>query len=169
MEYQLNLKILSNNQDVINYYKNFKLSNDSGVDLIIPDDAQVSIFNTYTIDHKVQCSMFKIDRTTGEKETCGYWLLPRSSISKTNIRMANSVGLIDSGYRGNIKAKVDMKPQYTITNHNIEVVNAKTSIQKYSRLFQIAAPDMTPISKINIVSTLDLTERGTGGFGSTGR
>ena len=29
-----------------------------------------------------------------------YYLYPRSSISKLNIRLANSVGIIDSGYRG---------------------------------------------------------------------
>ena len=34
----------------------------------------------------------------------GYYLYPRSSISKTPLILANSVGIIDSGYRGNIKA-----------------------------------------------------------------
>ncbi len=36
-----------------------------------------------------------------------YWMLPRSSISKTTMRLANSVGLIDAGYRGQIMAAVD--------------------------------------------------------------
>ena len=33
--------------------------------------------------------------------------MPRSSISKTPLRMSNSVGLIDGGYRGEIMASVD--------------------------------------------------------------
>jgi len=36
-----------------------------------------------------------------------YYLFPRSSISKTPLRLANSIGLIDGGYRGEIVAMVD--------------------------------------------------------------
>ena len=36
-----------------------------------------------------------------------YYLIPRSSISKTPLRMANSIGLIDGGYRGEIMAVCD--------------------------------------------------------------
>ena len=36
-----------------------------------------------------------------------YMLVPRSSISKTPLRMANSIGIIDAGYRGEIMAAVD--------------------------------------------------------------
>ena len=36
-----------------------------------------------------------------------FYVYPRSSISKTPLRMANSVGIIDSGYRGNLKFAVD--------------------------------------------------------------
>ena len=94
--------------------------------------------------------------------------LPRSSISKTNLRMANSVGLIDSGYRGNIMAKVDMKPRFGVEENRVVVADFKEEVKQYTRLFQIAAPDLTPISSINVVSTLSETERGAGGFGSTG-
>ena len=37
----------------------------------------------------------------------GYYLYPRSSIVKTGLRLANSVGIIDAGYRGEIIAVVD--------------------------------------------------------------
>jgi dUTPase len=36
-----------------------------------------------------------------------FWLMPRSSISKTPLRLANSMGLIDAGYRGPLLAMVD--------------------------------------------------------------
>ena len=39
---------------------------------------------------------------------CGYYLYPRSSTgSKTPLRLSNSIGVIDSGYRGNLIACFD--------------------------------------------------------------
>jgi dUTPase len=42
-------------------------------------------------------------------------------------------------------------------------------IEAGQRLFQIVAPDMGYIKEIKIVETLSQTERGEGGFGSSGR
>ena len=73
--------------------------------------------------------------------------------------MANSVGVIDSGYRGNIIGAFD--------NNSINY----TFIDQYSRLLQLCAPNLGPII-VKIVESLgelsDETERGSGGFGSTG-
>lgn len=168
MEYHLNIKVLSQDPKIIEYYQNMTVSEDSGIDLLVPLDGMVSLFNTYTIDHMIQTQMNKVDTKTGETKAVGYWLLPRSSISKTNLRMANSVGLIDSDYRGNIMAKVDMKPRFAVEANKVVVADFKEEVKQYTRLFQIASPDLTPISSINVVSTLSETERGAGGFGSTG-
>ena len=84
-----------------------------------------------------------------------YYLLPRSSISKTPLRMANSIGLIDGGYRGEIMAVCD---------------NIKTesyTVEKGQRLFQLVSADSSPI-KYELVEELEMTTRGIGGFGSTG-
>lgn len=83
-----------------------------------------------------------------------YWLLPRSSISKTPLRLANSVGLIDAGYRGPIMAACD----------------GNYSVNSNERLFQLASPDLLPWDEVRIVSEIPggPTLRGTGGFGSTG-
>ena len=83
-----------------------------------------------------------------------FWLLPRSSISKTGLRLANSVGLIDAGYRGTIKAACD----------GVDAVEANT------RLFQLAAPDLLPWDEVRVVAEIPggATLRGAGGFGSTG-
>lgn len=170
MKYHLNIKILSDDPMVVDYYMNYKLNSDSGVDLIIPEDAMVTPFHTHTIDHKVQCTMEEVfEDTLVEKRTVPYLLFPRSSISKTRLRMANSIGLIDRDYRGNIMAKVDMNPVLTPDNcGRLTITDTKQPITKYSRMFQIVAPNFEPISKINIVDSLDTTERGEGGFGSTG-
>jgi len=96
-------------------------------------------------------------------------LLPRSSIYKTRFRMANSIGLIDAGYRGEVQAKVDV----------LSYGRADTDAHPFetgsigSRLFQICQHNFLPWKRIVIVPSL--TElptasdtRGEGGFGSTG-
>jgi dUTP pyrophosphatase len=85
-----------------------------------------------------------------------FWLLPRSSISKTPLRMANSVGLIDAGYRGPLMAAVDFKADFPV--------------HVGDRHFQIVAADLIPWAAIHIVNEIPggATLRGEGGFGSTG-
>ena len=85
-----------------------------------------------------------------------YYLLPRSSISKTPLRMANSIGLIDGGYRGEIMAVCD------------NIKNDSYKIEKGQRLFQIVAFDNSPIY-YKLTDKLSDTTRGIGGFGSTGK
>jgi dUTP pyrophosphatase len=70
--------------------------------------------------------------------------------------MANSTGIIDKSYRGELKA-----PVWSMTgNSNVNVGD---------RLFQIVAPDMGWIRNIRLVDSLPETSRGVGGFGSTGK
>jgi len=87
-----------------------------------------------------------------------YWMLPRSSISKTPLRLANSVGLIDAGYRGTLLAMV-----YS--------TGADFAVAAGDRYFQIAGPELQPFERIEIVDEIPggATIRGAGGFGSTGR
>lgn len=92
-------------------------------------------------------------------------LVPRSSISKTIVRLANSIGLIDQGYRGEVQAKVD-----TITPDPL--VNARPN--KGDRLFQICRHDFLPWNDVILVDNENELppppdNRGSGGFGSTGR
>lgn len=83
-------------------------------------------------------------------------LFPRSSISKTPLRMANSVGVIDSGFTGEIKV-----PLYNTSD--VEIMD----IDKYERIAQLVIVPLADVS-LEIVDELDDTERGEGGFGSTG-
>lgn len=87
-------------------------------------------------------------------------IYPRSSMgSKTPLRLANSVGVIDSGYRGNLKACIDCYGSLDYT------------INEYDRLVQIVAFSGRPIF-VKIVDNLDdlgKTIRMDNGFGSTGK
>ena len=86
-----------------------------------------------------------------------YMLVPRSSISKTGLRMSNSIGIIDSGYDGKIMACVDN------FGHPHE-------IKQGERLFQIVAPNLAQLKVVVLEDDEDFenTTRGSGGFGSTG-
>jgi dUTPase len=112
------------------------------------------------INFSIVCSAHII--TNSKAFNTGYYMYPRSSLSKSKLRLANSVGIIDSGYRGNLIGMFDL-------------INMKANetyvIDKYDRLVQICAPGLFPIV-VEIVNTFEElgkeTERGTGGFGSTG-
>lgn len=126
----------------------------SGFDLFSPEDIETNL-NTIKLDTQVTCSM--ID---DNKQNCGFYLYPRSSISKTNLRLANSVGIIDSGYRGHLLAIFDIR-----RNDYVSI-----TIEKHSRLLQICCGDLQPFIVILVDDKILLgeTERGSGGFGSTG-
>jgi len=153
-KYQLNIKIVSKNPNVKEFYENFTThhNGDSGIDLIFNDAITVNPFEIGTLDFGIQCEMIDIK----ENIFVSYYLVPRSSLANTSFQLANSVGIIDAGYRGTIKAKVrnfysEMPVDFPIGSY-----------------FQITAPDLKPI-KVNIVENLSETTRNDGGFGSTNK
>ena len=124
---------------------------DAGLDLYCPGDMKILPGQTVKIDFKIQCEGLS---DNDDRNVC-YYLYPRSSISKTPLRLANSVGIIDSGYRGNLMAVVD-----NISKEHFQ-------IQRGQRLFQICGRYLEPIH-LTLVEELSDSERGNGGFGSTG-
>ena len=119
---------------------------DAGLDLYVLEDIQFEPGEPKAIKLGISCE---------SEDGKAYYLFPRSSISKTPLRMANSIGLIDGGYRGEIIAMCD--------NIKSDVYTA----EKGQRLFQLVATDSSPIH-FELVEELEMTTRGTGGFGSTG-
>jgi dUTP pyrophosphatase len=132
---------------------------DAGFNLLLRDVINCDSSKVNKIDFGVKCSG-KMICDNGKEYPSGYYMYPRSSTgSKTALRLANSVGIIDSGYRGNLMACFDV-----ITN-----TNSPSSFDSYTSLVQVCAPSLVPIV-IFIVDELDEdTERGDGGFGSTGK
>jgi len=132
-----------------NFYENHSHfhKGDSGLDLYILETQIFKPGETNKIKLGISC-----ESNTGES----YFLFPRSSISKTPLRMSNSIGLIDGGYRGEIMASCDNIKDY------------KYKVNKGDRLFQLVAADSSPISYV-LVESLSETTRGYGGFGSTGK
>ena len=86
-------------------------------------------------------------------------IFPRSSIRKTNLQLSNSVGVVDSGYRGEIQATFNKIQGVT------EGVRERYLIG--DRICQIMIVPH-PTIEFEEVEELNNTERGEGGFGSTG-
>ena len=120
---------------------------DAGLDLYVLEDIEFAPGETKLIKLGISCQ---------PENGVAYFLMPRSSISKTSLRMSNSVGLIDGGYRGEIMACCD------------NIKTEKYSVKKGERLFQLVAASCSDIH-YEIKENLDDSTRGDGGFGSTGK
>jgi len=141
------IKIKPFSDEVAQNYKNHGHFHhgDAGLDLFVIDDVIFKPGETRMIHFQISCE---------SEGNVPYFLIPRSSISKTPLRMSNSIGLIDGGYRGEIMASCD----------NIKPV--EYTVNKGKRLFQLVSIDGSPIEFV-MVDELESTSRGDGGFGST--
>jgi len=146
----LNIKILD--ESARRYYEKSEVGykGDAGFDLYFPEQHLVCAYETALIPLGISGEM------TDEYVPISYYVTPRSSIYKTPLRMANSIGVMDSGYRGEFKVPVDNNSDedYMITPGD--------------RLFQVIHPLLIPFTT-KIVENLSDSERGEGGFGSTGK
>lgn len=108
-------------------------------------------------------------------------IFPRSSIINTNLILANSVGVIDSGYTGNIKVcfrYISQPEDYKIIEGNsirgkkttgvLSSINPQRIYQKGDKIAQLLPCKTTDIA-ISYVNQLPETERNSRGFGSTGK
>lgn len=164
----LKIFIDSNDADLKNIYiesineRHVKMVNninhiDAGFDLFSPETKHLTLSSVHKLDYKISCSAKLIDRNSSVNT--GFYMYPRSSISKSNLRLANNVGIIDAGYRGHLMGMFD-----------VIYVN-ETNVNKFDRHLQICAPGLIPIIVEIVGSREELgeeTARGDGGFGSTG-
>lgn len=112
-------------------------------------------------------------------------IFPRSSNSKKDLQLCNSVGVIDSGYRGEVKLRYRRiinptpKRNFIVTdvefqeelNNNVPVPRIKADFACYDIGDKVGQIIIIPIPFIsfNEVQELSETVRGKGGFGSTGK
>lgn len=168
------LKMCIENDDLRNAYMprieshNKKLLEDpypdSGFDLLVPEDKHFTVpFESSMIDFQIKTEMLYYNGLSGKLPTSPFYLFPRSSMSKTPLILANHTGVIDSGYRGNIKGAFKWLKSDSDVSENYLV-------EKHTRLLQISHPSLCPIY-VELVDKDDLstTSRNEGGFGSTGK
>ena len=135
----------------------------------LEDGAQVP---TYAHDSDAAADMYAMEDTTISAHSIGTpvktgvhiqlpegwvaFILPRSSIgAKTPLRLSNSAGVIDSGYRGEVRALYD------------NIGNEPYQIHKGDRIAQMLVMPSYRF-KANVVDSLEDSDRGEAGFGSTG-
>ena len=135
----------------------------------LEDGAQVP---TYAHDSDAAADMYAMEDTTISAHSIGTpvktgvhiqlpegwvaFILPRSSIgAKTPLRLSNSAGVIDSGYRGEVRALYD------------NIGNEPYQIHKGDRIAQMLVMPSYRL-KAKVVDSLEDSDRGEAGFGSTG-
>jgi len=136
-------------------------------DAVIPDyakpgDAGLDLTAVNFVAEKLPSGRLIVSYDTGLSVEIpeGYvgLIFPRSSIFKKSLCLTNSVGVLDSGYRGEIKFKFEVTASSPVAGMGYELG------ERIGQLIVI------PYPKVNFeeVEELSTTERGDGGFGSTG-
>ena len=162
----------THNQKIMNDPQFF----DAGFDLFLPQNMNFYMpghieTRVNKVDFKVKCCakvcMLDNENPTNKSYFSGFYTHPRSSLSKTPLRLANSTGIIDAGYRGNLFGMFDCIWSAEASG----MINSDFSSAKFTRLLQICGPNLMPIF-VEIVDYAEAlgpnTSRGGGGIGSTG-
>jgi dUTP pyrophosphatase len=135
---------------------------DAGYDIVAIDDGVWSDDRTY-IQYRTGIA---IELPPGFHTE----LFPRSSVSKTDLVLANSIGLVDNGYRGEMLVRFKYVPRSAGSMYSQVVVREHVNpslFKKGDRIAQLVIR-RTEIAYVEEVADLSDTERGAGGFGSTG-
>ena len=173
---------------------------DSGFDLFTPCAAYADLLEAGTVGCKAGVMLtvcanlgVKIAMRKADGTPVGCYLYARSSCAKYPFRLGNNQGIIDSGYRGDVRAMFDVDWQLASfrsphTNSIPTVEECIRSSKEFEardmapdrslnlglsnllRLTQLCAPGLEPftVSRVESADMLGETERGSGGIGSTG-
>ena len=140
---QIKIKKLHNNAVIPQYAK----AGDAGMDLVA---TEVVDGYGFSVTYGTGLAMEIPEGYVG-------LVFPRSSIRKYDISLTNCVGVIDSGYRGEIQATFRKEAGIPSKRYEVGDKIAQMIILPY------------PAIEFMEVEELSNTERGTGGFGSTGK
>lgn len=120
-----------------------------GLDIIMPEDGQLK---------PGEKKMVPLGFSAAVPRGYAALILPRSGVgAKKGLELINTIGLIDSDYRGEWMAAMQLKP-------NQETLNWARG-ERLLQILVIPVANITP----ELVLDLDETDRGAGGFGSTGQ
>lgn len=143
---------------------NIKKLNESAV---IPEYAHVGDAGMDVIATSIDVTDDYIEYGTGLafEVPPGYCMLifPRSSNSKKDLLLANSVGILDETYRGELKLR--FKRSYSPNVYGLSVNKIYDIGDKIGQIMIVPYPKI----EFNEVEELSETDRGSGGFGSTGK
>lgn len=138
------------NSDIETTIPKYAKSGDAGLDLVATSMVETPMY----IEYGTNLAIALPEGYVG-------LIYPRSSLSNYHLTLANHVGVIDSGYRGEIKFRF----KKTMFNPP-----PQTQVQLYKvgdKIGQLIVMPY-PLVLLEEVTELEETERGTGGFGSSG-
>jgi dUTPase len=149
------------------FLKNGNIQRNSGVDIPLPKDTIFPPLSYIMVKLGIRARCFKL--YWNEKSDIPnaiikpYLIHPRSSMGKKSLILLNSSGLVDIGYTGELLALI-----YNLSKKEVIV-------RRGEALVQLVSPEMHPIEYALIANNtkdyekiFNKTERGEGGFGSTG-
>lgn len=133
---------------------------DSGYDLVAIDDGTVDAEGF--LQYKTGLSI---------APAYGYHteIFPRSSISKYDLVLANSIGLVDNGYRGELLVRFKPALRFNQDKTGTIFATLPVPLKKYKKGDKIAQLVVSQTVEATLVEVTELgqTARGTGGFGSS--
>lgn len=135
---------------------------DAGFDLVAIDDGVVD--SSGFIQYRTGLSIEPPEGVHTE-------IWPRSSISKYDLLMANSIGLIDNQFRGELMIRFKPALRFAQDSKNNSIyATLPVNLRKYKKGDKIAQLVISQTIKAEFVESENLSEtvRGSGGFGSTG-
>ena len=163
------LRIVVENDNLRNLYIPHVLAHNEAVANSTHPNAGFDLFVPYnhTFEPTIQTSKLNFGVKTemvyigenGVITPTGFFIMPRSSLSNTPLMLSNHVGVVDSGYRGDLIG--------AFRNLSTDAFMAEAG----TRLLQVCHPTLTPfrVEIMGSINDLTTTARGAGGFGSTGR
>ena len=175
----MNLKVLSHSSNLLSPSN----KGDAGYDLISASDPMIKgeiwMHNLYkSILYIEYDTRVKLDFLEKDGKYNHYGLVfPRSSLSKYNLLLCNSVGVIDSGYKDSIKLRFkyiiqpeDLKIIQNDQGVNLPLVsiNPDKVYKKGDKIGQMVFSEHVTMNIENFNNLNNLKTRGEGGFGSTG-
>lgn len=134
---------------------------DAGYDLTAIDDGTWNSDGTY-IEYKTGLAIEVPDGYHTE-------LFPRSSITKTDLILGNSIGLVDNGYRGELMLRFKVASRGQRSGRIDQLSGGYRDVKVYKKGDKIAQLVIRKTEELEVEEVLFLsdTERGSGGFGST--
>lgn len=157
--------------------------NDAAYDLFSISDGKIKVIEA-KVDDKNVWRVLYIEYPIGiaVEPPKGYHIeiVARSSVSNTDLILANCLAVGDEGYRGEYKLRFKIPPMSNMTvsaeteSEAISIFDggmASMGVIKFSKGDKIAQMLIRKTESMNIVEEIDLsdTQRGEGGFGSTGK
>ena len=167
----INLESKNNPSSDLSMTDNFSFKNNSDVLVKVKKLAPEAVVPSYSKigDAGMDLTITDIKENTSFSITYGFGIameipkgyvgliFPRSSIRNQDLILSNRVGVIDSGYRGEIQATFKKTQGLDSLSYNVGERGAQIIILPYPTIYMTEVPELSD------------TERGTGGFGSTGK